>query len=43
MRFKLSFEEIDIIENRPKETAKVIADKILEMEENNDPNQFQGR
>ena len=33
VRFKLPFEEVNIIENKPKETAKVIADRILEMEE----------
>jgi len=43
VRFTLPFEEVDIIENKPKETAKLIADKILEMEKNNDPNQFQNR
>ena len=43
VRFKLPYEEVDIIENKPKETAKVIADKILEMEKENDPNQFQNR
>ena len=33
VRFKLPYEEVHIIENKPKETAKLIADKILEMEE----------
>ena len=37
------YEEIWIIKNKPKETARIIADKILEMEENNVPNQFQNR
>jgi len=32
VRFKLPYEEVHIIENRPKETARIIADKILEME-----------
>ena len=34
VRFKLPYEEVDIIENKSKETARIIADKILEMEKN---------
>ena len=43
VRFKLPYEEVHIIENKPKETAKEIVDKILKMEKSNAPNQFQNR
>ena len=32
-----------IVNHQAKETAQIIANKILEMEKNNDPNQFQSR
>jgi len=34
---------MNIINHQAKETARIIADKILEIEKNNDPNQFQNR
>ena len=40
VRFKLPFEEVNIIENKPKETAKVIADRILRLEKTNEKNRI---